>query len=343
MSEELKVREKRTELGRSVVLTSEDMPYEQAVKKEFVIGERKFILEGMSRKGLSYWGERKVSEDGCVVVKDEDDLQVIVVDGGTQIEKVPTLDKIDMTGGRYITTQVEEKGKGLNPSLSVAENLRLLNGEIGDDLRAHHPSINFHEHSHNTPYASIAGVKVDTKENTLEAANAGDVYVLAVDDKGEPKLLTVDDVSEKDQQTFQVTRRLADKHGVSFREAMQQRTKDQRFSEIVSETQETIRQGNVGDIRRLTGAPNFDVTSSVMISLEGIKAVFVFTDGGFLPGVDMTTREGQLAFIELVDDSGLQGLNERIKEELLGDPDYEKYPRFGTVDDSMVLKLSVSE
>lgn len=323
-----------------VLLTSQEMPNCEVVTKEVVIGERRIILEGLSRKGLPYVGEKMVSEDGCVVIRNNKVLQTIVVDGGTQTEKVSTLDAMGLTGGRYITIMVEQFGRSLDPSLSVATNLKRLNAEIGEDIRAHHPSILYQEHARNTPYGSIAAVKIDTKNNTLEVANAGDVFVV-VDKNGGPQLLTVDDVYKKDQQTFTTARRLADKHGVSFRQAMQQRTTDPRFFEIVKEMQETMRQGNVGIIRRITGAPNFDVTSSVIIPLGNVQSVFLFTDGGVIPGTSVGTVEGQAAFLRSVESSGLQGLNEEIQRKMLGDPDYELYPRFGTVDDLMIFKISI--
>lgn len=332
---------KERPLSGSVVLISEEMPDSKVVAKEVTIRERKFILEGLSRKGLPYSGERKVSEDGCVVIRNNEALQAIVVDGGTQIERVPTLDAMDLTGGRYITTLVEQFGRNLDPSLSVAINLRRLNKEIGEDIKAHHPSITYQEYAHDNPYGSIAAVKIDTKENTLEAANAGDVFVIAVDHMGKQTLLTVDDVSKKDQKTFEAARRLADEYGVSFRQAMQQRAKDTRFSGIVKEMQETMRQANVGIIRRITGTPNFDVTSSKKIPLEDIQSVFLFTDGGAIPGININTPEGQAIFLRLIESSGLQGLNEEIQRKILEDPDFELYPRFGTMDDLMILKIAV--
>ena len=332
---------KEHHLSGSVVLTSEEMSDSEVVAKEVAIEGKKIILEGLSRKGLSYSGERKISEDGCVVIRNDEALQAIVVDGGTQIEKVSTLDAMGLTGGRYITTLVEQFGRNLDPSLSVAINLRRLNEEIGEDIKVHHPSILYQEHAHDNPYGSIAAVKIDTKNNTLEIANAGDVFVIAVDNIGKQILLTVDDVSKKDQKTFAVARQLADKHSVSFRQAIQQRASDPRFNRIMEEMEETMRQANVGIIRRITGTPNFDVTSSKKIPLGDIQSIFLFTDGGVIPGININMPGEQVTFLRLVESSGLQGLNEVIQRKMLEDPDYELYPRFGTMDDLMILKIAV--
>ena len=327
----------------SLVLTSEEMPYGQVVVREVELGDKRIIIEGLSREGLVYSGEKKASEDSGLVLKDSGALQAIIVDGGTQIEPVSTLSAMGLSGGRYIATRVERFAPSLDPSLSAATNLRILNAEIGKDIKIHHPSVTFAEHSYNTPYGSIAAARVDVENNILEVANAGDVFVVVVRKDGKPELLSVDDVYQKDHATFTATRRVADRYGVTFGQAMQQRATDPRFHEIVEEMKETMRQGNVGMIRRITGAPNFGVTSSVVIPLDEVKSVFLFTDGGVPPGFSISTTEGLDEFLKLVNSSGLQGLNEEIQRKLLEDPDYEQFPRFGTVDDLMILKIHLME
>jgi hypothetical protein len=341
MLEREQFKEMEQPLPGDVIFTSQDMPNGEVVAREIEIGGNKIVLEGLSRIGLSYSGEKSASEDGCVVIKNDKILLAIVVDGGTQVERVPTLDAIGLTGGKYIATKVEQFGRNLNPSLNATTDLKYLNEIIGEDIKLNHPVITFQENNYNTPYGSIAVVKIDTINKTLKVANAGDVFVIAVDDSEKTKLLTIDDVYKKDQQTFEVARRLADKYKVSFRQAMQQRATDHRFIKIQEEMQETMRLGNVGKIRRITGAPNYDVTSSVMIPLEGIVAVYIFTDGGIIPGTTVNTEEGQSAFLRSVESSGLQRLNKEIQRKMLGDPDYELYPRFGTVDDLMIFKISI--
>lgn len=325
----------------SLVLTSEEMPYGQLVVREVELGDKRIIIEGLSRKGLVYSGEKKASEDSGLVLKNTVALQAIVVDGGTQIEPVSTLSAMGLSGGRYIATRVEQFAQKLRPSQSVVTNLVSLNAQIGRDIKAHHPSVTFAEHSYNTPYGAIAAARIDVQNNILEVANAGDVFVVAVRKDGKPQLLSVDDVYKKDHATFAATRRVADRYRVPFRQAMQQRSIDSRFGETVNEMEETMRQGNMGIIRRITGASNFDVTSSVIIPLDEVKSVFLSTDGGVPPGYSISTNEGLNAFYELVSSSGLEGLNKGIQERLLQDPDYEQYPRFGTVDDLMILRIDL--
>lgn len=323
-----------------VLVGSIDMPNGISIAKEILLGEKIIQILGLSRIGESYSGNKKTTDDGSVAIKREDSLSAIVVDGGTQVDKLPSLDQLGITGATYIRQKVEEHGQRIDPQVSAGANLFRLNAKIGEDTTIEHPDVEYSEHSHSVPYGSICAVKIDVKRNTLEAANAGDAFVIVVRD-GKPELLSVDDVYEKDQQTFETTRRLAQEFGVTFRHAMQNRTRDPRFRKIVDETFETMRLGNTGEIRRITGAPNFDLTTNTIVSLEGIQNVFLFTDGAIPGGVDIHTEEGLQEWFGIVSERGIEGLNDEIKSRASLDPDWQKYPRFGNLDDLMIIQISL--
>ena len=331
--------ENQMKVPKTILFTSQDMVNNRVFRREVKIGGRTITIEGLSRIGTAYVGIKKANEDGCIAIMDNTSLQLIVVDGGTQVEKVATLDAQRITGGKYIAMKVEEFGQWLNPSAHPAENLRALNVAIGNDIAKHHPDITYTKYSRNIPYGSIAAIKIDVGNNTLEVANAGDVFAIIVDSNRIASLLTIDDVHEKDQQTFAVAKRLAKQYGVTFRYAMQERTNDRRFHEIVEEMYETLRQGNTGEIRRITGAPNFDVTASVSQQLGDIKAILLFSDGALPPGLDVTTSEGLQDLTHIVDAQGLDGLNAEILKRIADDQDFEKFPRFGHLDDLTIVNI----
>lgn len=325
----------------AVLIGTKDLPNGTVISKDIILGEQTLKLQGLSRIGESYAGTKKATEDGSVVIKGDDLLQAIVVDGGTQVDRLESLDNLGITGGYFIRSQVEELGQHINPALSIARNLHGMNHSIGDHMRTEHPDVTYEEHSHNTPYGSVAGIKIDLKNNTLEVANAGDVFVVTITPDGFPALLSMDDVWEKDQQTFETARRLAKEHGVTFRYAMQNRTTDERFHAVVDEMFETMRRGNTGEIRRITGSPNFDVTSSTIVPLDNIQSVILFTDGAIPGGINMDTPEGLREWWKIIQEKGIDRLNEEIMQRALDDPDFEKYPRFGNVDDLMLLQLTL--
>lgn len=325
----------------AVLLGAKDLPNGMVISKDIIIGEQTLRLQGLSRIGESYSGTKKATEDGSVVVQRDDVLQAIVVDGGTQVDRLESLDNLGITGGYFIKSQVEALGQSINPAISIARNLHGINRAIGDHMRTEHPDVTYEEHSHNVPYGSITGIKIDLKNNTLEVANAGDVFIVTVTSDNIPTLLSMDDVREKDQQTFATTKRLAQEHGVTFRYAMQNRTKDERFHAVVDEMFETMRRGNTGEIRRITGAPNFDVTSSTIVPLEDVQSVILFTDGAIPGGINIDTPDGLREWWEIIQEKGIDGLNEEVVQRAASDPEFEKYPRFGNVDDLMLLQITL--
>lgn len=317
-------------------LSSKDLLDDQVVTKIIELGKKSISIEAMTRIGGP---NKKANEDGFVIITDGKNLQVILVDGGTQVEKVESLDNIGLSGGKYIATKVEEYGSTLNPNVSVTENLRMLNGFVGEDVMKDHSDIQYAKDSINVPYGSIAGVRFDSENNTLEVANAGDVYVVTIDSFGKPLLRTVDDVYKKDQQTFEAAKKIAEQYGLTMRQVMEQIGKDPRTKPVLEEEYQCMRQGNSGEIRRISGAPNFDVTSSVAVSADIVKQVLLFSDGGVPAGIDIHTEEGLQQFIGIVNDLGLEGLNETIKQNAVADPDFNAHPRFRDIDDFSVVRI----
>lgn len=325
-------------LVETAPLSTKDMLDGQAVTKTIEVGKKQVTIEAMMRIGGP---NKKANEDGFVTITDGKTLQVILVDGGTQVEKVESLDQAGLTGGKYIATKVEEYGSILNPNVSIVRNLHILNRFIGEDVAKNHSDIQYAKDSMNVPYGSIAGARFDSENNTLEVANAGDVNVVTIDDSGEPTLLTVDDVYKKDQQTFKAAKKIAEQYGLTMRQVMEQIGKDPRMKPVLEEEYECMRQGNSGEIRRISGSPNFDVTSSVVVNANIIKQVLLFSDGGVPGGIDIRTEEGLQQFVGIVDDSGLEGLNGTIKQNAADDPDFNTHPRFRDIDDFLFVRIEL--
>lgn len=60
---------------------------------------------------------------------------------------------------------------------------------IRQDVEGNNPDITFSPDSKSIPYGCVAYVRVDTEQGIIEVANAGDVFVIAVDYEGTPNLL----------------------------------------------------------------------------------------------------------------------------------------------------------
>lgn len=325
-------------LVETVPLSTKDMLDGQAVTKTIEVGKKLVTIEAMTRIGGP---NKKANEDGFAAITDGKNLQVILVDGGTQVEKVKSLDEQGLSGGKYITNKVEEYGSTLDPKVSVVSNLHTLNRLIGEDEKRNHPEITYTEESMNVPYGSIAGVRFDSENNTLEIANAGDAYVVVIDDSGKPTLCTVDDVYKKDQQTFEAAKKIAEQYGLTMHQVMEQIGEDPRMQPVLEEEYECMRQGNIGEIRRITGASNFYVTSSHITKADIIRDILVFSDGAVPVGIDIHREEGLKEFAALVQTRGLHGLDIQIKANAATDPDFEKHPRFRDIDDFSFVRIKL--
>lgn len=191
----------------------------------------------------------------------------------------------------------------------------------------------------NTPYAGIAGIKVDTQKNILEVANAGDVQVISVSKDGKASLLTVDDMSPKVKKTLAKAAEVARLHGVSVRYIMENLS-DVRFKAVVEEMYETMRMINRGEIPQITGSPNLR-THQQQFALDNVGYLLIFTDGAVPVDIDIHSEKGLAEFVEIIEERGLEGLYQRVVEAANRDSEFNRYPRFRHLDDRLVIRLNL--
>lgn len=180
-------------LSEKTPLSSDDMIDEEVIERKIELDGKEVKLKAVTHKGGP---NKKFNEDGCSVIADSSNLQIFVIDGGTQLEQVKSLG--DLSGGEHIKRQVIKFSKQLDPSVTSSDNLRILNQLVRDENSKSHPDIVYTPDSRNIPYGSIAGVKVDTKNKRIEISNAGNVFVVVIKADGEPELVSLDDVREFD-------------------------------------------------------------------------------------------------------------------------------------------------
>jgi hypothetical protein len=265
-------------------------------------------------------------------------VKVIVVDGGTQVERVSSLESTGLSGGKYIAAKVEEFGSVLPLETSIGEDLHMLNSQIREDEFVNHPEIIHEENSKNVPYGSIAGIKLHLENNTLEIVNAGDVFVVTVDRNGKPELHTVDTVYPNDQRVFAKAQEVAAEVGISVKEAIEKGLHGED-AKILQELHETIRRGNTGEIRRIAGANNFSIHSSFLADVDRYREIDVFSDGVVPPGLDIHTQEGLEAFVRILESGGIAGVENEGLTRSQNDPNFQQYPRFRDRDDFTFVRL----
>src|SRR3989344_7112623 len=325
-------------LSEKLPLTSRDLLDGQSLKREIQVGDKRIEVEAFTHIGGP---NKKFNEDACAVIKDGNNLQIFVVDGGTQVEQVGSLK--DVSGGKYVAEQVVNFSGTLDSNKGAADNLRELNKRMVEEVGKNHLDIQYGKDSKSAPYGSIAAVKIDSENNVVEVVNAGDVFIVVIDKSGKARLVTKDDEHEYDQKTFEKARELARQHGVSVREAMEKRDKDQRFKPIIDQMLITMRAGNTGKVKRILGggALDFGVSSQTQLDLSQVKSLLIFTDGAVPGNVDIHTPEGQEKFIEMVKEKGLEGMHEGTADAAKKDPNFEKHPRFRDIDDSLIVRVGL--
>ncbi len=322
-------------LRESIPLSSDDLVDGVVRQQDIEIGNKQISVEALTHIG----GPNKdTNEDAGLVRVEGNSVYAVVVDGGTQVDQVPSLGK--KKGGKYIAEQVLAAAQQVEVGRSASQFLRDINRRLAEDESSNHDDILHIEDSMNVPYGSIAAVKLDFEANELEVANAGDVFAIVKRRNGINDLLTRDTVYRKDQRTYQAARASAEIAKVSVREAMEKRDKDERFSPIISEMYETVRQGNTGIIKRIAGFESF-TTDLFYGSLDNAEAIYIFSDGVVPLDMNIHTAKGLEDFIDLVDADGLEGVYETVRATQQADSDFEQYPRFRDQDDFLAIKIQL--
>lgn len=325
----------KSDLTENVISSSESLSDGEVLHQTIEIGDQKVLLKAVKQIGGP---NKRFNEDGFLIRGWSGGLDVVVVDGGTQIEQVPSLD--DKSGGKYIAEKVLQFSSLLSPKTNASQSLLSINVMIRDDMETNHPDIKFSPDSKSIPYGCVAYVKVDTKQSTIEIANAGDVFVVAVGSNGESSLLSFDDVSPYDQMSFQRAREVAVKNGVSVRLAIEHAMKqdDQRFRPILDQMLVAMKASNLGEVERIMGLDNLK-PHSASVPIDEIDKIIIGSDGAVPIGFDIHTHQGLRDYISLIDQVGVEGIRKEIETAARADPDFESHPRFRNIDDMTLIAL----
>jgi hypothetical protein len=324
------------DLKEQVVLSSNELKNNQIFDREVEIGSHTIRIKAVTQIGEP---NKRFNEDGALIIAGIDSLFGVVVDGGSQLEQVESLG--DRSGGVYIRDQVVKYSSIQNLGLSPGNALADINSMIRRDMEKSHPDITFTPNSKNIPYGSIAGFRINTIDNTLEIANAGDVFVVSVDREGNAKLVSGDDVYEYDKLSFQEASKAASDNKVSIREVFGSAldNNDGRFSAVRDQMMTTIENNVSGKISRIMGLDNFR-THETSVLLDHLQSVYIFSDGAVPAGIDIHTQDGLNEFVGIVSNDGFEKLIEERKSRAELDPNFEKFPRFRDLDDMMIVGLN---
>lgn len=283
---------------------------------------------------------KRYNEDGFFARFNGSVLDITVVDGGTQVAQVESLG--DMSGGKYISEKAIKFARLLSPKTPAVRSLEGLNAMVRQDMETNHPDVEFSPESKSIPYGCVAYVKVDIKEGKIEVANAGDVFVIAVDNNGVPTLFSEDTVRPYDLASFQKASEVARSNGVSIREAIEHAIDqdDEKFKPILDQMLETMKAGNSGQIGRIMGLDKPKIYGTELPSGQ-VRKLFIGSDGAIPVGFNIHTDEGLRDYVALLSQVGVEGLRGEIESSAKADPDFELSPRVRDIDDMVLVELTL--
>ena len=281
-------------LNDPVLIVGPDVVDGRMYRRSITLGEYPIEVQATSFRGRRFNKERKPhNEDGLCIISHPNELVIVLVVGATQI--LPA-DFKGLSGGAFVARTVEVESASLKPNISAKDILTHLNRRLGVVRKAEFPSI---EAGPGCPYGSIACLRI-LADGSLDVANAGDVSVLVVYNNGESLLTTKDDVRAWDEKTFDEVRRLAKQHDASFAYVMTNRSQDRRFESVNDFMRESTQAGMDGEIGRIHGLDLFRLTESQSLppkSFDDIQAIYLFTDGGVLQGLDPSDKNTRVELL----------------------------------------------
>ncbi|MFD2614889.1 protein phosphatase 2C domain-containing protein [Paenibacillus gansuensis] len=282
-------------------------------------------IEKYSVKGSSPW-----NEDGLIVMDEE---QVYgVVDGATSL--VPFSGANGETGGYYAASIVMETAK------RILTEQRQGNAPLHDILiktnRALHEAMVRHgmDMSKKEELWSAGVLLIRIGETGIEYAQAGDCMLTAIYEDGIIRVITRDQLSHVDRETYRLWAEGA-AAGMTARDQLWNYVKPQ----IVGGRQSANTSAGYGV---LNGQPEAaDFLEYGRINRINLKALLLMTDGLYVP-----KRAGETLFdaaeaAALIDRMGLESYAEWLIEMEESDPDCLVYPRVKKSDDKTAIWIEL--
>lgn len=283
-------------------------------------------------------GERK-NEDTVKVKENEEVLVAAVVDGGSALSSITTIEGKERFSGLFVSQgAVDYIEEQYSQSRSAKELIILINQKIASELknRGVDPET---ASSLELPTASGASiVRIDKKTRTVEVVQVGDTAVLLVWDDGHVGLACPVDTPKEDVEAIRLAQEIAGQRKIPLKEALKDKSIGDLF--IRSRSNENSPDGTG------TGALNGRKSMENYISrgvwpLENLKMIIMLTDGLFLPQKDSLVPSDWEEVAWVVERFGLEGLYDRINGLKSSDPDLSMFPRAKQYDDAtgVVIKL----
>lgn len=277
-------------------------------------------------------GVQKSNEDSFSVVIQDDVVMAAVFDGTSSQKPIPELG--DISGARFASHTLKEIFELTPGETEVKVALQGLNRMLGERLRSF-PSVNYNElNSLPTSTATIA--KLNTRENRLDISHVGDSFAAVMYEDGATELLTNNLHRQYDEKVLELIYQIAIENNKTPREARE----DPRIRiAIMNMFQDTRNRADGTGEGMANGDPNMDRYIYVRsLSLLGIRAVLLGSDGLVPPGMDESQEDDRKVLFDVVCQGGIKalvGLTRSIEDD---DPD-RWHVRYKHADDATGVLL----
>jgi len=221
---------------------------------------------------------------------------------------------------------------GLLAAQIAAESFRSGAGSLVDRAQAANTRIGAKQQSltaekrGNSRLWSTSAAVVQIEDGYFDYCQTGDSLIIAVRDDGSFSLLTPD--SAHDCETLSLWKDADVPAGVTIHELLSEQIRAVRATMNIS----------YGSLNGEPEAMHF--LRHGRESLDGVRALLLFTDGLFLPKEDPHQHTDWSRLVDLFHEGGLHAIHDRVRAQERTDPGCRRYPRFKMHDDIAAIAVT---
>lgn len=298
------------------------------VGETIVIQHKSLVISAGTRAGRAQPDSAlKPNEDTFSIVSWEDGIAVAVFDGASSQKPIPELG--DTSGARFASHELKRLFEATQNSEEAGVLLRGLNKALGERLRRF-PSVDYGD-LNSLPTSTATIVQINVATGMMHIGHVGDSFAAVLREDESTELLTNNLHRPYDEKTLQLLRSIAEAQGITPREARS----DPRIRQTVMEMfQQTRNRPDGTGEGMVNGDPNMEqYIQTVTLSLKGVRAVLLGSDGLVPPGMDERRSTDRTALFQMALSAGISGLIEHTRAVEDDDPDRWKL-RYKHADDA---------
>jgi|GEM_PF-1485917 len=285
------------------------------IEQQVGIGDATFDVSAVTDAGRNDFDTPQKPNDDAFSIRVEGDvLQLAVFDGATSLLPIPELQ--GESGARFASHILRQEAERMPRLDDPYTTLSYLNAALFDSYRhfgsIRAPGFSGDETSFGAmniqmlPSATVTLAQLNEATNELHLGHVSDSWGAVLYDDGSTEILTNNLHEKVDNEILGLIAKIAVEQGITPREACS----DARIRETLLVTAAGVR--NCADHETegiANGDPNMDrYIEQRTVSLNGVRAVLVATDGLVPPGMNERKPADRKRLLEIACSDGLEGL-----------------------------------